>query len=191
MRTGTQLLLSLALLVAACGGQSTVVPGEPGDPTGGVGGGGGSAQGGSSGRGGSGGTSGKGGTGGTAGTDEPPFVDPGCPDAAAPEGFVECDVFGVGADCPVGFGCYPYISHPFGDGCDQQSFGSVCAPSGSGTQGSFCDGGAEYCAPGYLCVVGAQAGKRCMRICPLDGSAQCAPGLICGQTDAHGVGVCS
>ena len=123
--------------------------------------------------------------------DEPPFVDPGCPDAAAPQGFVECDVFGVGADCPVGYGCYPYITHPFGEGCDQQSFGAVCAPAGTGTQGAFCDGGANICAPGYLCVVGAQPGKRCMRMCPLDGSAQCEPGLICGKTDAQGIGVCS
>ena len=202
MRTGTQVLVTAygrlgravavafagGLLVASCGGQSTVVPGDSEGGTGGSG-----ARGGGAGRGG--GSSGSGGTssgtGGTGGTDEPPFVDPGCPDAAAPDGFVECDVFGVGADCPVGFGCYPYITHPFGEGCDQQSFGAVCAPAGSGTQGSFCDGSSNICAPGYLCVVGAQPGKRCMRMCPLDGSAQCAPGLICGKTDALGVGVCS
>lgn len=186
----TGVALAVGLLVASCGGQSTVIPGEPSGETAGSGGAGGS-RGGSAGRAGS--SSGAGGgsaaTDGTAG--EPVFIDPGCPDAAAPEGFVECDVFGTGADCPSGFGCYPYITHPFGEGCDQQSFGAVCAPAGPGTQGAFCDGGANICAPGYLCVVGAQAGKRCMRICPVDGSAQCAPGLICGKTDAHGIGVCS
>jgi hypothetical protein len=202
MRTGTQVLVTAAgrfgpalslvfataLLAASCGGQSTVVPGD--DDDGGTGGTGGS-RGGGAGRGGSGGTGGgSAATGGTAGTDQP-IDEPGCPDASAPEGFVECDVFGVGADCPVGFGCYPYITHPFGEGCDQQSFGALCAPAGSGTQGAFCDGGANICAPGFLCVVGAQPGKRCMRMCPLDGSAECAPGLICGKTDALGVGVCS
>lgn len=181
--------LVAGLLVASCGGQSTVIPGDHGEETAGSGGSAGS-RGGGTGRGGSSGTGGSSAaTGGMAG--EPVFIDPGCPDAAAPEGFVECDVFGTGADCPSGFGCYPYITHPFGEGCDQQSFGAVCAPAGPGTQGAFCDGGANICAPGYLCVVGAQAGKRCMRICPLDGSAQCAPGLICGKTDAHGIGVCS
>lgn len=199
LRSGSERIARLAgvvfatgLVVASCGGQSTVIPGGPGDETGGTGAIDSGARGGSSGRGGSTGSGGSSAaTGGTAGTDEPPFVDPGCPDAAAPEGFVECDVFGSSDDCPSGLGCYPYITHPFGEGCDQQSFGAVCAPAGNGTQGAFCDGGANICAPGYLCVVGAQAGKRCMRICPLDGSAQCAPGLICAKTDAHGIGVCT
>ena len=138
---------------------------------------------------GKGGSSGMSQTGGTAG--EPPDTNPGCPDVEPPPGFYECDVFAFPIDCPIGLGCYPTIDHPFGMGCDQQVHGSRCAPAGSSVQGEFCPGGTLDCAPGFICIVGAQAGSRCMRMCATDGSMPCPPGLFCGETDALGVGVCA
>jgi hypothetical protein len=189
-------VLGLALF-AACGGQSSSIEGDgdAGDgaggaaPTGGTGGRGGTVgRGGTAGIG-KGGTSGSSQTGGVAG--EKPDTNPGCPGTPAPPGFYECDVFGVPTGCGPGEGCYPTIDHPFGMGCDQQVHGSLCAPAGTNVQGDFCSGGSLDCAPGYICIVGAQSGSRCMRMCSLDGSTPCPSGLFCGETDALGVGVCA
>jgi hypothetical protein len=197
-------LLAPLLVSLSCGGRSKRVPGD-GDagegaegaaPSGGasIGGSSGSGTGGSAGLGGTagfgkGGTSGSSQTGGVAG--EPPDTNPGCPDASAPPGFYECDVFAFPIDCPIGMGCYPTIDHPFGMGCDQQVHGSLCAPAGTETQGEFCPGGTLDCAPGFICIVGSQAGSRCMRMCSTDGAMPCPAGLFCGETDALGVGVCA
>jgi hypothetical protein len=118
------------------------------------------------------------------------YVDPGCPDAAPPPSTEECDVFSDPSGCPEGLGCYPYVEHPYGEGCDVQTFGSVCLPAGSAGQGEECASGATGCAPGYACVVGAQSGKRCVKMCDLDAPNTCGDGLICGETDVEGVGVC-
>lgn len=137
------------------------------------------------------GTGGRGGSsrGGSAG--EPPDTNPGCPDAAAPPGFRECDLFAPRSGCPIDEACYPTIEHPFGMGCDQQVHGTRCAPAGTGTEGDLCPGGTLDCAPGLICIVGNQAGSRCMRMCDLEGAMPCPGGLFCGETDALGVGVCA
>jgi hypothetical protein len=133
-----------------------------------------------------------GGSGGQAagGTGTGGYTDPGCPDVPPPEPVYECDPLEPEADCGPGFACYPYVSHPYGTGCETQQFGSWCAPAGTGEHGDFCGDGYGPCAPGYLCVVGAGAGKRCYRLCPLDTEHDCLPGLICGETDIAGYGVC-
>ncbi|HEX6273469.1 MAG TPA: hypothetical protein VFZ53_10520 [Polyangiaceae bacterium] len=183
-----------AVLFGGCGGSSKVVEGDDGGagegaaPSGGA-----TAAGGTAGVAGTSGT----GTGGTSGTStggsagEPPDTDPGCPDIPAPPGRYECDVFGSPSGCESGEGCYPTIEHPFGTGCDQQVHGSRCAYAGTGVQGEFCPGGTLDCAPGFICIVGAQSGSRCMRMCAIDGSMPCPSGLFCGETDAFGVGVCA
>jgi hypothetical protein len=118
-------------------------------------------------------------------------VDPGCPDLPPPPANVECDPLGDGTDCPLGFACYPYVEHPFGDGCDAQSFGALCRESGTGTQGVVCGSGTDGCAPLHLCVIGLQSGRRCARMCTFDGRLECDEGMICGETDVEGYGVCS
>ena len=182
------------VVMLGCGGQSKQVVGDGGEAgegatsSGGVAGTtGGTGVGGTAGI----ATGGRGGSpsGGTAG--EPPDTNPGCPDAAAPPGFRECNVLATPSDCPFGEACYPTIEHPFGMGCEQQVHGSRCAPEGSGTQGDLCPGGTLDCASGFICIVGNQAGSRCMRMCDLDGAMPCPGGLFCGETDAEGVGVCA
>jgi hypothetical protein len=196
-KAGLGALAGIALSVG-CGGQSASIDGDDGNagegsagaaPSGGTGNRGGtSGLGGTAGLG-KGGTSGSSQTGGVAG--EPPDTDPGCPDVAPPPGVRECDVFGTPSGCAAGEGCYPTIDHPFGMGCDQQVHGSRCASAGTRVQGQFCPGGSLECAPGFICIVGAQSGSRCMRMCPIDGSMPCPAGLFCGETDALGVGVCA
>lgn len=192
--------LLAAGLATSCGGQSTQVIGDGdagegaegavpagGASTGGFGGTtGGTGVGGTAGKGGSSGSSQ---TGGSSG--EPPDTNPGCPDEPAPPGIMECDVFGTPTGCGPGEGCYPTIEHPFGMGCDQQIHGSRCAIAGTGVQGEYCPGGTLECAPGFICIVGAQIGSRCMRMCAVDGSMPCPSGLFCGETDARGIGVCA
>jgi hypothetical protein len=171
-----------ALMLGACGGQS--LEGED-DESGGRqsgGSGGGLAWSGSAGRGGAQGTGGRAKSG---------FIEPECPTAPPPAGVRECDPFGDGSDCPLGDACYPYIEHPYGEGCDAQSFGSRCRLAGTGVQGAICGSGSDGCAAGYLCVIGLQSGRRCAKMCTFDGSAECEDGLICGETDVEGYGVCS
>ena len=134
---------------------------------------------------------GAGATSGTGGTGDMPYNDPGCPDAAAPEAVLECDVFDTTNTCPAGLACKPDVEHPFGTGCDQQTFNMRCVIAGSGQQGDSCEGGMSDCAEGFICVLGAAHGPQCLRMCPLDGSTRCPSGYICGATDADGVGVCA
>lgn len=132
---------------------------------------------------------GSGGQSGDAGFDV--YVDPGCPKLGPPVRSNECDVFALTPSCPVGQGCFPFVDHPFGAGCDAQTFGSRCRPAGLGRQGETCDAGDTSCAPGFACVVGAQPGKRCVQLCPINGPKVCAAGLICSELDVEGYGVCS
>jgi hypothetical protein len=127
---------------------------------------------------------------GTGGTGEVPFEDPGCPDLVPPDAVIECDVFTPGA-CGDGFACKPQLDHPFGSGCDQQVLNMRCTLPGTGQQGDGCDNGMVDCGEGFICVVGASHGARCLRMCPLDGSTRCPSGYVCGPTDADGIGVCS
>ena len=187
------LALSLALGLG-CAGRSTSTNADDDDR--GTGGGGKGGRGGSSGKGGTGGSSkggtGGGGTGGNAGTggSDMPYVDPGCPDAAAPMPIIECDVFEEVSSCPAGTACKPQIEHPYGSGCDQQVFNMRCVFPGLGEQGAPCDNGMADCADGYICVVGAAHGPHCLQMCPLDGVRHCPSGYVCGPTDAEGIGVC-
>ena len=119
------------------------------------------------------------------------YVDPGCPDVGAPTEVKECDPFSALPECPDGQGCFPFVEHPFGMGCDAQSFGTVCRPSGTGQQGDVCGGGSAGCASGFVCVVGSQPGKHCVQLCPIGGQNICPAGMICGELDVEGYGVCS
>lgn len=191
LRAVVVLLVATGLAVG-CSGRSTTVLVRPDES--GTGGTGGSGVGGAShaGRGGYGGA----GAGRDAGQDagagkEDPYVDPGCPNTPAPEGTVECDIFATPSGCPSGTGCYPDLVHPFGEGCDQQTLNLVCRVAGSGVEGDLCGAGTEGCSPGFTCIVGAESGKRCLRICNPSKGLYCDPGAICGDTDARGIGVCS
>jgi hypothetical protein len=119
------------------------------------------------------------------------YVDPGCPDVGAPVEIKECDPFATTSTCPVGQGCYPFVDHPFGAGCDAQTFGTTCRPSGTGQQGDSCGSAEQSCAAGFVCVVGSQPGKHCVKLCPISGQKVCPAGLICGELDVEGYGVCS
>ncbi len=170
--------LGLVALCGACGGRIDD-PGTPVVPGAGAGGEAGAADS-------TGGTAGSG-TGGS----EPGYTDPPCPDVAPPEGTRECDPLGDGTDCPAGLACYPYVEHPFGEGCDAQTFGTACRRAGTGQHGDPCGSGTSGCGPGHLCVIGALAGRRCAKICTFDGVAGCPPGMLCGETDVKGYGVCT
>jgi hypothetical protein len=150
----------------------------------------GSSSGGSSGLAGSAGTSGGGdfSTGGSL--VDPTPVDAGCPMQDLPPPDNQCDPFTAGS-CGPGAGCYPFVDHPQGTGCDQQHYGTVCLTAGIGRQGDVCgDEVGDFCAEGFVCVVGQRAGKRCAALCKLGGTNQCAGGLICGDLDVAGYGVC-
>lgn len=144
------------------------------------------------------GNPGRSGSGGGAGLDSTPdagLVDPqpvetGCTSAELPPPELACDPF-VSGQCGDGAGCYPFVDHPEGSGCDQQRYGTVCLPAGHGTQGQLCGGDAsDWCASGFVCVVGQRAGKRCAQLCKLGSPNTCSGGLICGDLDVAGFGVC-
>lgn len=183
---------ALALVLApACGG--SVAHGNGDEPSDGgssatAGKAGGSFGGSSSGRAGSAGAGGSA-TAGSGGKDEPPPVNTGCPDTDLPPADITCDPF-VLDSCGPGFGCYPYVDHPEGSGCDAQVYGTRCVPVGDGTQGSLCGEGASLCAAGFVCVVGQRAGKRCAQLCKLGEPGQCQGGLLCSDLDVTGFGVC-
>ena len=188
------LVLPLAVALGfGCAGRSTsVAPSDDDDDVSGRGGTGGGGRGGSAGKGARGGSAGRGGSGGSSGTggSDVPYVDPGCPDAAAPTPIIECDVFDTVSACAPGYACKPQIEHPYGSGCDQQVFNMRCVTPGSGTQGSPCDNGMVDCAEGFICVVGAQHGPHCLQMCPIDGPTICPSWAVCNATDAGDIGVC-
>jgi hypothetical protein len=119
-----------------------------------------------------------------------PYIEPECPDEEPLPVLRECDPLDPFADCPMGEGCYPYLEYPYGEGCGQPAFGSLCTTASTGEQGDFCGDGGNYCSPGYLCVVGATGGKRCGQICEPVANHGCPSGLVCGETDVQGYGVC-
>ncbi len=119
------------------------------------------------------------------------YADPGCPDAGPPSQVDACDAFSATPTCPLGEGCYPFVTHPFGDGCGAQSFGTQCEVEGLGRQGADCEDGDSDCASGFLCVVGSQPGKHCVQLCHMDDPNGCPRGMICGELDVEGYGVCS
>lgn len=119
------------------------------------------------------------------------FTDPGCPDVEPTPAVQECDPLAAASSCPPGQGCYPFVQHPFGEGCGTQVFGTACRSAGSGSQGDRCGEGFGGCAPGFLCVVGTRAGSRCAMLCRFDEADDCPAGLICGDTDVEGWGVCA
>ncbi|HEX2874209.1 MAG TPA: hypothetical protein VHP33_23305 [Polyangiaceae bacterium] len=144
------------------------------------------------------GSVGRGGSAGHAGTEafpeggrvEPDPVETGCAPEDLPPPELECDPFKPGT-CPAGLGCFPFVDHPEGSGCDQQRYGTLCLPAGSGKQGDLCGGDADDgCADGFVCVVGQRAGKRCAALCELGVPNKCGGGLICGDLDVAGFGVC-
>lgn len=119
------------------------------------------------------------------------YVDPGCPDVGAPVQVNECDPFAATPTCPDGQGCFPFVKQPFEEGCGEQSFGTECRPAGSGQQGDSCGTAGQSCAAGFVCVVGSQPGKHCVQLCPIGSQKVCPAGLICGELDVEGYGVCS
>ncbi len=119
------------------------------------------------------------------------YVDPGCPDVGAPIEVDACDAYSQNSGCPPGQGCYPFVQHPQGNGCGAQKFGTECRPAGAGQQGDACGGSDDGCASGYVCVVGSQPGTHCVQLCPINAPNTCPPGLICGDLDVEGFGVCS
>jgi hypothetical protein len=124
-----------------------------------------------------------------AGFDE--YVDPGCPDAGPAVRINECDPFAEVSRCPPGEGCYPFVDHPFGAGCDEQTFGTQCLISGVGMQGDTCGAGGNACAAGFVCVVGSEPGKHCVELCLMSGQNSCPRGMICTDLDVEGFGVCT
>jgi hypothetical protein len=132
-----------------------------------------------------------GGTGGRLGTGGVPYVEPECPDEPPPPVEAECDPLlpADEAGCGAGSGCYPYLVYPYGEACGFPTFGALCAPASTGEQGEIC-GTTNYCAPGFMCVIGGTAGARCTQICSLMAPSGCPPGLICNETDVVGYGVC-
>ena len=164
-----------------CGGTVEVAPLT-------VAGAGGRAQGGHAGRAGA-GTGGAGAPALDAGLDA--YADPGCPDVGAPVEVKECDAFSASPACPPGQGCFPFVDHPPGMGCGTQRFGTQCRAAGNGHQGDPCGTADAACASGFVCVVGSQPGKHCVQLCPVGGQKVCPPGLICGELDVEGFGVCS
>jgi hypothetical protein len=125
-----------------------------------------------------------------AGLEDPDPVDSGCPVQELPPPDFECDPLSAGA-CGAGAGCYPFVDHPEGSGCDQQRYGTVCLPAGQGTQGALCgDDVGDWCAAGFVCVVGQRAGKRCAALCELGAPNTFQGGLLCSDLDVAGFGVC-
>jgi hypothetical protein len=121
---------------------------------------------------------------------EPEPIDTGCKPEELPPPSIECDPFGPNT-CGDGRGCYPFVDHPEGRGCDAQVYGTICRSAGFGFQGALCgEDSSDGCAPGHVCVVGQRAGKRCAKLCELGVSGQCSNGLICGDLDVAGYGVC-
>lgn len=121
----------------------------------------------------------------------PPFEEEECPYVAPPPTVHECDPLAPQYDCEYYETCLPYIVYPErADGCGSPGYGEVCWYAGEGRQGDLCTELGSGCAPGFMCVVGAAGGERCARICVPGQRNGCPGGLICGETDVLGYGVC-
>jgi hypothetical protein len=137
---------------------------------------------------------GNGGAGGAStGTEGPPdaqpdYIDPGCPDAAAPPTQFMCDPFHQDdGECQPAEGCYIF-AQASSDPCGGTVYGASCEPAGTGTQGAPCGSGSD-CAAGFSCVV-TGAGIQCIVLCQLQGTATCPSGLVCQPIDVQGFGGC-
>jgi hypothetical protein len=120
-----------------------------------------------------------------------PYDEQDCPYVPPPETVHECDPIDPFADCESYQSCLPYIEYPTReDGCGAPGYGSICLAAGSGTQGDLCSSYGTYCSAGFMCVVGAAGGERCAQICVPGQENNCPTGLICGETDVLGYGVC-
>ncbi len=189
MRSSFLLFVSVGFLFA-CSGRVDVIDSDEGDGDGDFGETGGTGSGGLRATGGAGPSAGGAPGSGGDGAGGIPYVDPKCPDDLPPPIEAECDPLFPYEDCREGEGCYPYLQYPAGDGCGFPTFGAVCAPASTGEQGAFCGEGGQYCAPGFMCVVGAAGGRRCGQVCKTVKDHGCPAGLICGETDVQGFGVC-
>lgn len=177
-KTGAASVWAFVCCLSACSGSVETIEAEEVSDSGGSGG---TLS--------TGGTDGSGGaepSGGTGGV----YIEPECPDQPPPPVDAECDALDPLSGCEEGFGCYPYLDYPYGEGCGHARFGTVCAPASTGEQGDFCGDELGYCSPGFLCVVGAAGGRRCGKICEPVADHGCPDGLICGETDIAGYGVC-
>ncbi len=116
------------------------------------------------------------------------YVDPGCPDAAAPVFAFECDPLAPPpGGCPELEACYPYVDYP-SDPCEAEVYGAYCLPAGSQTQGQPCASPLD-CAAGFVCVVSG-SGNQCVRVCSLTDPSTCPEGQICEPLDVAGFGGC-
>lgn len=115
------------------------------------------------------------------------YVDPGCPDAAAPVFDFACDPLAPPGQCAENESCYPYVDYP-ADPCAAEVYGAFCYPAGLGTQGGPCYSPVD-CAAGFVCVVSG-AGNQCVRICSLSDPWTCSDGRVCEPLDVAGVGGC-
>jgi hypothetical protein len=120
--------------------------------------------------------------------DPPPFEAPGCPSVPTPAPMNECDPLSEISDCPTGESCFPFVDYPSGP-CEIERYGTLCLPSGPGTQGDSCSD--QACAADHICVSTGR-GTQCARLCGLASSAPdvCAPGLLCLPIDIEGFGGC-
>jgi hypothetical protein len=121
-----------------------------------------------------------------------PYEEEECPDdVVPPPTYHECDPFDAELRCYEFEACLPYIVYPdTEDGCGVPGYGEMCVPAGIGQQGALCSDSGTGCSPGFMCVVGAAGGERCARICVPGQMHTCPGGLICGETDVQGYGVC-
>jgi hypothetical protein len=118
------------------------------------------------------------------------YVDPGCPDAEPPPPMMECDPLATPSGCEPGLACYPFVRRPDGDGCEFERFGANCLPPGTVQTGERCGNDFGWCDAGLLCVVGALAGARCLKLCDPFLPNSCPGGLVCAAVDIEGYGVC-
>jgi len=180
-------VIGSVLSLLHCGGSVVV----SGDGNAGAAGAGHAGRSGHAGRGNAGASNGGGGATHPADAGFDAYDDPGCPDVGAPTQINECDPFAATPTCPVGQGCFPFVDHPYGQGCEAQSFGTVCRDAGMGRQGDSCGSAGNGCAAGFVCVVGSKPGKHCVQLCPVGAQKVCPAGLVCGELDVEGYGVCS
>ena len=80
-----------------------------------------------------------------------------------------------------------YVRYPSGP-CEQERYGTVCAPAGTGRQGSAC-GSTEECAAGYACII-TGAGTTCGKLCVLGQASSCPEGQVCEPIDVAGYATC-
>ncbi len=111
---------------------------------------------------------------------------PGCPDAGKPPPALECDAYSEPSGCDPGDACYPFVDYP-SEPCGQETYGTICAPAGTGMQGDPC--GNSLCAPRHVCVITGQ-GTQCIELCQLEGPNTCPAGLFCVPVDVDGFGGC-